>query len=130
MIRGGILRSDQDKKQMRRPAIQGIEFDASAAARKDAKDPLQAGQFTMRDCHPFANGRGTDPFALPQYLEHFVFIKTLIIGGESFGQLLKHGVFFLTREARNDRFDAQKIADFHALILLRLTLYLSFCLRT
>src|SRR5215470_6227259 len=69
MIGGGIFRGDQNKKQVRRSAIQRSEINPLQTTSENADDAVDPPKLSVRDRHTFTYGRRADALPFQQNLK-------------------------------------------------------------
>src|SRR3990172_1736901 len=106
-------------------AVQRGEIDAFDAARENPQNALDAGEFSVRNSHPFADGRGTDLLPFQKDLEHPDFIQRLMVRHQPIRHLLQDGSLLPAGEIGDNGLDGQKVGDFHSPALRRLSLLFS-----
>src|SRR5262245_12617343 len=85
MIGGSILRGNQDKKQVRRSAIQRSEINSLQTTSENADDAFDPAMLSMRDRHTFTNGSCADALPFQQNLKNLFLIKPWMISNQPGG---------------------------------------------
>ena len=95
-----ILGRDQQKKQVRGPAVERIEVDAALMAPEDADDAADTGELAVGNCDAVADRGRTQPLALCEDCGQRRGIDLAVLTGEVPRQLVQDfgfGVGFVVR---------------------------------
>ena len=71
MIGPGVFRREQQKDEIDRLPVERLEVDRPVEAREQPEQPLELGQFAVRDRDAIADRRKAQPLALRQHVEDF-----------------------------------------------------------
>src|SRR5690242_19577677 len=89
MQTGGILRRDQQEKELGGIAVQRIEIDAAGAAAEHAQDAGDSSKLAMRDGDAVADSGGAQALAFVQNPEQFVERDLLMGMAQTLSQLVQ-----------------------------------------
>src|SRR5919109_3669612 len=106
MIPARMLGSQQQKNQIHRLPIEGIEVDRFVEAREQANDALERSELDVRDGNAAAEPCRAQSFALQQRVKDFARGQSRQLRG-TVAQLLKRLLLALGLEGRNDAFGRQ-----------------------